>query len=395
MVVASVTLVLSLLISLILFASIASAALPEERSNGTTSGIIETPASLPQGRSGPEIPKISTNTSTATTIPPAMKTPTATTVPPATKAPTATSTVTPTVIAAKTPMNAIVLGAWIDQPWNGATLFDTYNSLIGVSPSVIVFAHDWVHRSFVASDFDFIYGRGATPMVTWMPNDYTVTGIDPRFALANIIRGDFDAYITSYAQQAAAYGKPFYLRLAHEMNGDWYNWGMGVNGNTSDQYIAMWRHVHDIFAANGATNARWVWCPNITAQGQRGFGDLYPGNGYVDWVALDGYNFGTSQSWSSWQSFATVFNASYQVITSLTTQPLMIAEVASAEAGGSKATWTTQGLLTDIPTNYPRIRAVLWFDQNKEADWAINSSTEALTAYARVAKAPLYQGRMP
>jgi beta-mannanase len=42
------------------------------------------------------------------------------------------------------------------------------------------------------------------------------------------------------------------------MNGDWYPWGKGINGNQLGQYVQAWRHVHDIFAAIHADNVLWV-----------------------------------------------------------------------------------------------------------------------------------------
>ena len=47
------------------------------------------------------------------------------------------------------------------------------------------------------------------------------------------------------------------------MNGNWFAWMEGVNGNQPGEYVAAWRHVHDIFTAVGATNVSWVWCPNV------------------------------------------------------------------------------------------------------------------------------------
>ena len=47
------------------------------------------------------------------------------------------------------------------------------------------------------------------------------------------------------------------------MNGSWFPWSEGVNGNRAGEYVAAWRHVHDIFTAVGATNVTWVWCPNV------------------------------------------------------------------------------------------------------------------------------------
>src|SRR6202021_2452613 len=109
------------------------------------------------------------------------------------------------------------------------------------------------------------------------------------FTLASIIAGDYDAYITNWATAAKAWGHPFFLRFAHEMNGNWYPWAASVNGNTAGEYIQAWQHVHNIFVSVGATNATWVWCVNVVAGMPTPIGQVYPGDNYVDWLALDGY----------------------------------------------------------------------------------------------------------
>ena len=38
-----------------------------------------------------------------------------------------------------------------------------------------------------------------------------------------------------------------YLRPMHEMNGNWYPWAEGVNGNVAGDYVNAWRHVRAIF----------------------------------------------------------------------------------------------------------------------------------------------------
>ena len=139
------------------------------------------------------------------------------------------------------------------------------------------------------------------------------------------------------------------LRFAEEMNGNWYAWGQGVNGNTPDQYVEAWRHVHDLFVDAGATNAIWVWCPNIEQPNYRTFDYLYPGDAYVDWVGLDGYN--AASVWQTpWMSMAQLFSASYDDLAALTDKPMMIGETASTEVGGDKAQWITSAFLNDIPS---------------------------------------------
>ena len=74
-------------------------------------------------------------------------------------------------------------------------------------------------------------------------------------------RGRHDAYIRSWARDLKRFGNPVFLRFAQEMNGNWYPWAEDANGNKPGEYARMWRHVHDIFTAEGATNVKWVWCP--------------------------------------------------------------------------------------------------------------------------------------
>jgi beta-mannanase len=266
--------------------------------------------------------------------------------------------------------------------------------MVGKQPSVVMWYQDWATpgvREFDPVMMDEVVARGAMPMVTWEPADYT-RGVDqPQYALETIIRGDHDEHVRSWARDAAAWGKPFYLRFAHEMNGNWYPWSPGVNGNAgAAEYVAAWRRVHNIFKEEGATNVRWVWNPHVKNRYSTPFGRFYPGAAYVDWVGLDGYNWGTL-----WRTFPEIFDDSYEEIDALTNKPMMVGETASAESGGNKAAWIRQTFLTDLPASYPQVRAVIWFHDKKEEDWRVNSSAASLEAYREVVGSPLYQGRLP
>jgi hypothetical protein len=63
----------------------------------------------------------------------------------------------------------------------------------------------------------------------------------------------------------------------------------------------------------------------------------------------------------------------------------MIAEIGCAEAGGNKATWIQEAFraLSEI---YRRVEVVVWFNINKECDWRIDSSPEALNAFRKAAQ---------
>lgn len=150
-----------------------------------------------------------------------------------------------------------------------------------------------------------------------------------------------------------------------------------------------------IFRQEGGSNVRWVWCANVVFDGSTPPNQLYPGDEWVDWVAIDGYNWGNTQSWSSWQSLADLFVPTHDEIGRLIGKPLMISEVSSTEKGGNKANWISQGFLTDMAKRLPRVRAVVWFNENKEADGEVNSSAASLRAWSKVATAAQYKGRLP
>lgn len=284
------------------------------------------------------------------------------------------------------------------SPVDGAAI-DAFAEKIGRMPAVLGMHKAWGDNqywsSFQPEIMDNINSRGAMPLVVWEP--WTPGGglEQPAFRLANIVRGDHNAYIDVWAARAAADGRPFYLSFAPEMNGDWRPWGAGVNGNTAQDYVAAWRHIHGRFAAAGATNVRWVWAPNVADGPYPPMERFYPGDAYVDWVGLDGYNWGTVPGDARWRSFAKTFGPSYDALRALTDKPIIITEFASADAGGDKAAWIKDALQTQLPATFPRVRAVVWFDYNKERDWRVDSSAASLTAVREALRTPYLQGALP
>lgn len=236
---------------------------------------------------------------------------------------------------------------------------------------------------FQTAWMDNIRNHGSIPMITWEPWDYTKGLNQPAYSLKSIYSGIYDAYITKWAQDSKAWGKPYFLRFAHEMNASSYPWSESTNGNQPGDYVLAWKHVRDIFTANGAVNVTWVWSPNIEYSGTTPLEGLYPGDAYVDWVAMDGYNGGTALDWGGWLTFPQIFGATYSHLKTLApSKPIMIAELASAEAGGPKADWIKEAYQTMLPAYYPKIKAIVWFNENREADWRIESSATAQDAFA-------------
>jgi beta-mannanase len=205
------------------------------------------------------------------------------------------------------------------------------------------------------------------PLITWQSSHQS---------LDSIVAGEHDAYIRSWADAAAALEETIYLRLFPEMNGDWTTWH-----GEPEKLIKAWQHIVEIFREEKANNVLWVWSPNITDEPSTPSNRMelyYPGNKYVDILGLDGFNWGTSRPWTAWKSFEETFAEAYSRITSLGEQALWLTEIASTEEGGDKAEWVKAMLSS---TAFPKVEALIWFNEVKETDWRMESSLASSQAF--------------
>jgi hypothetical protein len=259
------------------------------------------------------------------------------------------------------------------------TELDRLASAVGTTPDVVMWYAAWHHDGdFPAAAARRVAELGAVPQVTWEPWDPAAGALQQTYPLELIASGEFDDYIIRWARQARAYGGPVMMRFAHEMNADFYPWSEVGGRNPEGSYVDAWRHVHDVFSDAGADNVVWVWSPNIPYPGTTELSGLYPGDDYVDAVALDGYNWSTLQPETGWLSFDSIFAAGLEELDGLSSRPRMIGEVASAEQGGDKATWIAAMFET---LQEREICGFTWFNFAKETDWRIESSPGSLEAF--------------
>jgi hypothetical protein len=254
-----------------------------------------------------------------------------------------------------------------------------FQELTGASPTVENFYIAFPGLPKDLSPAERMLDAGITPMLTWEPWRPGRGTDQPAFALERITSGAYDDEITAAAQSLAAWGRPLYLRFAHEMNGNWYPWAESQNGNEPGSYVDAYRHVHDLFTAAGATNVRWVWSVNIIVPNSPSLASLYPGDDYVDVVGVDGYNFGEEPS-NTWRSPAEVFDATLDDLTSVAPgKQVLLTEVASADAGGDKGEWIEEFFA--YLRSRPDVAGFVWFDIDKEHPWTIDSSSGSRRAF--------------
>jgi hypothetical protein len=274
--------------------------------------------------------------------------------------------------AAESPILEPASGVLLGQYYGAGSIAQAAAKLGRTTPIHLTYygwADDWT-GSVTKADL----AAGRIPLVSWEPSK-----IDFR----KIIDGSLDATIKARANGSKALVKKLFLDFAAEMNGD-----EAWSGNNAPLYVAAYRHIHDLFIAAGANNVVWAWCPNVTdtAGGNRTTMDYYPGDAYVDWTGVDGYNWGTKNG--GWQSFQQVFQNIYPLLAAKK-KPILIGEMASAEAGGDKGKWI-DAIIPTLRANFPLIKGLVWFDINKEADWRISSSPASEAAYVRMANDPYF-----
>mgnify|MGYP000734187380 CR=1 FL=1 len=308
------------------------------------------------------------------------------------------------------------VGAYVNYDgWNVNTI-DQFNAdTIRNAATINVFSSfssDWNNLSVQASN---VVSRSAVPMITWMPYN----SADPESnVLAEITQGQWDSYIASWVEGLKSWrstyaeaDKPSVLiRFGHEFNGNWYPWG-----NKPEDLKAAWRYLHAAFTEAGLNDVvGWVWCANnVDVDSYNNVMAYYPGDDVVDWLSLDGYNWGSNYSFTHWKSFDETFSQQYvKMVSAVPNKPMMLAEVSSAEPNDlpdpswgqdgddadaleSKSDWTTD-MMQSIQSNYPAIQSIVWFNTNKELNWALNETgNTGLAAYNTSVVSDYFGGVLP
>ena len=209
--------------------------------------------------------------------------------------------------------------------------------------------------------------------------------------------GDHDAYLDQIAAAARAYPYDAYVRPWPEMNGDWQTFqptadGRRVHGGTYAEFRQAWRYVVTYLRNRGADNLRWVFNPTADTYAETTpVSRIWPGAAYVDVLGLDGFNWGKDAGWGRWRSFPQIFGEQYAELTALHPRaPVWICEVSSKEpltddgapvdSDRDKGAWV-RTMFDHL--GMPRLRAIVWFDADKERDWRASSSRASARQWRR------------
>jgi mannan endo-1,4-beta-mannosidase len=242
---------------------------------------------------------------------------------------------------------------------------EKFAQVVGRKPNLVVYYSVW-NEKFQEAFAEDVVSHGATPIIQIEP-----FGV----SLAKIAAGTYDSYLSSFADDVAAFGYRVIISFGHEMNGYWYSWGYGRTSPTV--FIAAWRHIVTLFREHGADNVTWLWQVNSLSSQTSPPGEWWPGSQYVSWVGVSGYYYLPGDS------FAYIFDPIFVDIRQFTQDPVLIAETAvGPQAGQSRG-------IRDL---FAGLRAqgdigLVWFDQHsyggtyKGEDWRLEDSQSALNAF--------------
>lgn len=221
--------------------------------------------------------------------------------------------------------------------------------------------------------------RGQTPLVTlelWETWDRPGADHKRHLSLNRLLVGDYDAALRDIGRTLARVDRMVLVRLAHEANGHWYPWAVGVNDNSAAEYVAAWKHVRQVVQSEGA-ELQWIWAPAATQLTRQdvALADLYPGDAWVDFVGMTAYERQVADPVST-------LTATVEQLRDITRQPIILAEV--GVSGQGKVSWIQH--LPDWLRNNPDVVGLIYFDTSPgttgaTADYSISADPRAAQAF--------------
>ena len=269
-----------------------------------------------------------------------------------------------------------LFGAHLRPAVDYAASIAQYTADAGVAPDIVMYFQPWRTAAGTCATFNEfpflpnkVVAADAKLMVTWEPHQDGGGATQPGFTYAAILAGAQDACIAAYAQQVKDFGQPVLIRFAHEMNGQSNNWTGIANGNDPQGYINVFRKVVDMFRAAGATNAKFVWAPDHASppevpEPSSEIKNYYPGNGYVDFIGVSGYNWGNDPlRGGGWVTAPQLFgNFLAMMNREFPGKPILIAEIGGVPSYDAyvRADWYADAFA--FLGAHKEVKGVVWFN---------------------------------
>jgi hypothetical protein len=292
------------------------------------------------------------------------------------------------------PGRRMLLGAYVNLsgPSSQQASVKARERAMGRPYDLLLTYYNWTDPFPDAHEAAIVAG-GSTPLMAWyLPDKYSGSAD----SLRAIASGADDAWITTQAAAIRGFGHRVYLRLAPEMNGNWYHY----SGQPA-AYVAAWRHIWNVFSQAGATNVTWVWCPNLTPSDN--WDAYYPGKAYVDVIGVDSF----SNVKYTWQTFQQMFGGFFAHFAAFAPgKPQLVVETATNSGEGAPAAGIgpaasfisgMQSYLKDVAGPKYDVIGVCWFDSdtNDHINWRVDQTAQSWQAWLTLARDPYFGGHGP
>lgn len=281
--------------------------------------------------------------------------------------------------SARPPENGAWVGAWVkperDTDAGRIEAVENFERELGRPLDVVHVYRTWDDEWPTADDRKFA-ADGKVLLLSW-------AGTDTR----EIVAGRHDGLIRERARALASWGAPILLQWRWEM--DRPNLQDEVHG--PEEYIAAWRHIRAIFAAEGATSASWVWCPLAVGFAEGRAQPFYPGDADVDWICADVY------PGRDLKTFATAAGP-FLDWAAERPHPIIIGEFGMQIKRGEQLRQQWLADTHDFVKTHPQIKGLVYFDADRtdatpSYDMSLRNAHGSMAIFAEMAHDPYFDVR--
>ena len=225
---------------------------------------------------------------------------------------------------------------------------------------------------------------------SWAP---VIWSTGQQYSWQTIASGALDqSVIIPEAMRLKNFGTTAFLSFAPEADSS------GSSQGSPAQFVAAWRHVHDLFASLKVRNVVWVWTTTGYLPHVSTIAAMYPGNSYVDWIGYDPYNYYSCRN-SRWQSFSQTIGPFYQWLsTHHFEKPIMLTEYGTSADPANpalEASWYRD--IAPAINRYSGIKALsLWNSTTGQCSFTLsNQSAQGQAAYRQAGLSSYFRQQLP
>lgn len=273
-----------------------------------------------------------------------------------------------------------IFSSFIIKPKNGSDLhqvfigiqtditeqksFTEFKENFGKSPNIVALNIDW-EAFFPHAPLKAFIKTKSIPFIRW--NALEENSFEA-FSLKNITLGLWDDYINEWAEAAKQFEYTLLISFSPGINSISYKNSIFYTPEIAEDYKKALEHVISIFKETGAYNVLWVYETDIIQTQKTDWIHpklAYPGENYIDWIAINGHNYGNTKNWSSWQSVEQLFMESINEVSLMAPEtPIMLRGLSTvSDKNHSSYNWFLNIPLF-LESSLKRVNAIVFNDIN-------------------------------